>query len=117
MRYYIIFGVTFILLLIILFYNPYLGIYKDSISIEYNYDNEGYSWNYSSDNDCLSLKENSDNKWIFVPNKDGKTKLIFKYSSKDNVKYKIEYLFRIKGNKIYWLDGTGYGLLDFPNPS
>ena len=40
MRYYIIFGITFILLLIILFYNPnskYLGVYKDKITIEYNY--------------------------------------------------------------------------------
>ena len=31
-------------------------------------------------------------------------------------KYKIVYEFTIKGNKIIWVDGTAYGMLDYPNP-
>ena len=35
MRYYIIFGITIIISLFIMFYNPYLGVYKDSFTINY----------------------------------------------------------------------------------
>ena len=65
MRYYIIFGITLILLLIILFVNPYLGVYKGEVTIEYNYDLENYSWKYDIKGEALKLKESSDNKWTF----------------------------------------------------
>ena len=116
MRYFIIFGVTFVLLLFILFYNPYLGVYNDSVTIKYDFNDEGYSWDYTIYNDNLILKDSDANSWTFIPNKNGVCKLIFKYTSEENSKYTIEYKFKIKGNKIYWLDGVGYGLLDYPNP-
>ena len=119
MRYYIIFGITFILLLIILFYNPnskYLGVYKDKITIEYNYDDEGYSWSYENDNDNVEVETINNNKYILYPKKDGKYNITFKYSNEENNKYEIKYEFEIKDNKIYWLSGEGIGLLDYPNP-
>lgn len=119
MRYYIIFGVTFVLLLIILFYNPsskYLGVYKDKITIEYNYDDEGYSWSYEDDNDNVKVETINNNKYILYPKKDGKYNITFKYNKDENNKYEIKYEFEIKDNKIYWLSGEGIGLLDYPNP-
>lgn len=119
MRYYIIFGITFILLLIILFYNPnskYLGVYKDKITIEYNYDDEGYSWSYEDDNDNVKVETINNNKYILYPKKDGKYNIAFKYSNEENNKYEIKYEFEINDNKIYWLSGEGTGLLDYPNP-
>ena len=116
MRYYIIFGITFVLLLFILFYNPYLGVYNGSVTIEYSFDDEDYIWSYEINNDSLVLADSTDNKWKFKPNKDGNVKLIYKYSNEDITKYTIEYEFKVKDNKIYWVDGVGYGLTDYPNP-
>lgn len=118
-RYYIIFGVTFILLLFIFFYNPnskYLGVYKDKITIEYNYNDEGYSWTYDESNTNVKVETINNNKYVLYPNKNGKYNIIYIYSNGENNKYEIKYEFEIKGNKIYWLSGEGTGLLDYPNP-
>ena len=116
MRYYIIFGITFILVLIILFYNPFLGIYKDNITIEYNYNEDGYVWNYNISNKKLVLDSSSDNKWVFKANKTGFCELDFNYTKEDKTMYHIYYKFFILGNKIFWIEGNGDGLLDYPNP-
>ena len=116
MRYFIIFFTTLILLFVILFYNPYLGKYDNYVNIKYDTSEEGYIWNYSLDNDSLSIVEENDNHWKFKANKNGKVKLVFKYTNDQDEKYRIEYTFKVKNNKIYWIDGIGYGLLDYPNP-
>ncbi|MGM9877762.1 MAG: hypothetical protein ACI33S_03840 [Bacilli bacterium] len=121
MRFYIIFGITFLLLGIIIFYNPYseyLGVYKDSVNIEYNFNDEDYFWIYEIDNDNLNIKQIDTNKWSLSINKDGITNVIFYYfnDKTNDTKYKINYEFKIKNNKIYWTQGEGKGLLDFPNP-
>ena len=38
MRYYIMFGITLILCLIIVFYTPYLGIYRKNVNIKFDFD-------------------------------------------------------------------------------
>ena len=116
MRYYIIFGVTLVLVLIILFFNPFLGVFKNQITIEYNYNDEGYSWEYTIDGESLKISEESDNKWVFKVNKNGLTSINYSYKNEDNIKYQINYKFRVFNNKIYWIKGSGKGLLDFPNP-
>ncbi len=116
MRYFILFFITIVLTLFIMFYNPYLGVYKDKLTIEYDFNEEGYSWNYTVDNDNIELIESSDSKWVFVPKKNGKTKLVFNYSNNDINKYSIYYIFKVRGNKIFWLEGEGTGLMDYPNP-
>ena len=117
MRYIFIFATTIIIALLILFYpQKYLSKYEDEINIEYDYKDEGYKWNYEINNDNIILKENNNDKWTFIPNKNGKTTITFSYSKDDDVKYKIIYDLKIKGNKIYWLNGEGYGLLSYPNP-
>ena len=117
MRYYIIFGITIFLALIIMFYRPYLGVYKNQITIEYNELTDDYYWDYSLDSDKIRLKSSEKNKFIFVPVKNGNTTLIFYYkNSNSEEKYKIVYNLKIKNNKIYWTSGEGFGLLDYPNP-
>ena len=116
MRYYIIFGITFILLLIILFYNPFLGVYKNNVTIEYNFKDEGYSWNYKVDGDSLVIDQEEDNKWTFNIKKNGVTKITFNYSNGEKNKYEIYYKFRVIGKHILWTDGYGNGLLNYPNP-
>lgn len=118
-RYYIIFGVTFILLLFILFYNPnskYLGIYENQLTIEYDYDDEGYYWSFVGDNDNIYVETINNSKYILYPRQDGKFNIVFKYSNDLNKKYEIKYEFEIKDNRMYWLSGEGAGLLDYPNP-
>ena len=116
MRYFIIFGITIVLVLIILFYNPFLGVYKNTITIEYNYNDEGYTWNYDLEGDSLVLKEENDNKWVFKVNKNGITNITFVYSNEGDIKYEINYKLRVVGKHILWLDGLGKGLLEYPNP-
>ena len=116
MRYVLIFSITLILLLLILFYNPYLGVYKDYINISLDDNIENYDWKYEIDNDNIELVESNDQLWKFKTNKNGITNLYFIYSNNDDVKYKIYYKLKIKNNKIYWLEGYGEGLLSYPNP-
>ena len=116
MKYFVIFGITLVLVLIILFYNPFLGIYKDQITIEHNYNEEGYTWNYDIKGSSLKLSSEEDNKWVFKANENGVTELTFVYSKEEDKKYEIYYKFRVIGNKIFWLTGEGKGLLNFDNP-
>ncbi len=116
MRYIIIFSVTIILSLFIIFYNPYLGVYKDSVTINLNNDLDNYSWNYTIDNDNLKLVSSDDSNWKFIPQRDGETNLLFSYSNNDDIKYEIYYKFKIKNKTIYWLEGYCNGLLSYPNP-
>ncbi len=117
MRYILIFGVTIILTLLILFYpQKYLAKYENEINIEYDFKDEGYNWNYDINNDNIVLKENNGDKWTFIPNKNGTSTITFTYSKDDNIKYKITYDLKIKGKKIYWLNGEGSGLFSYPNP-
>ena len=116
MRYIILFGITIILALFIMFYNPYLGIYKDQVTIEYDFKEENYTWKYDLSNDNLILKDSSENKWTFIPNKNGKITVNFYYTNDHENLYEIMYEFKVKNNKIYWLKGEGKGLLSYPNP-
>ena len=116
MRYFIIFIITIILAIFIAFYKPYLYVYNNSVTIEYDYNDIDYSWVYSVDNNNLNIEKVNKNKWILTPKSNGKTLISFKYTNNDNIKYIIDYVFDIKGNKIYWVSGEAKGLLNFPNP-
>ena len=120
MRYYIIFGITFVIAILLIFYpRKYIHIYKNSIKIDYSSitSTEDSFWNYDISNSNLILEKHKDKVWTFKINKDGKVNIIFYYDKNDtDYKYKIEYRFEVKGNKIYWLYGNGEGMFDFPNP-
>ena len=120
MRYFIIFGVTIVIVAIIIFYpRNYLHIYKDQVTINYEDLEETYSelWTFDISGDNLVLDSQLDKKWIFKPNKNGEVTIFFYYDKKDDTeRYMIEYKFKVKGNKIYWTYGNASGLLDFPNP-
>ncbi len=120
MRYYIIFGITIIIAGLLFFYpKKYLHIYDKQLRIDYeSFDKTDKElWSYEIDNDNLVLDNQKDKTWTFKANKDGDVKINFYYDRKEEIeKYKIEYIFRVKGNKIYWMYGNGIGLFDFPNP-
>lgn len=120
LRFYVMFGLTAIICIYILFFSPltkYLSIYKDSMTIEYDMETkEGYSWIYELENENIKLKEFDNNKWVFVPNKNGKTVLTFYYKKDNDILYKITYGLKVKGNKIIWTSGEGTGLMSYPNP-
>ena len=119
MRYYIIFFITLILLIIIFLYKPdnNLGYFKDTVTIYYNEDDLDYNWTYDISNENLILEKSGKNKWTFKSNKDGKVEITFFYmDDKEEFKYKVYYLFEVIGNKIYWLEGESKGLKDYPNP-
>ena len=116
MRYYIIFGTTFIIALLLLFYHPFLAMYNKSITIELNNSETDYNWEYELNGKALKLDSESDNKWTFSTNKNGVSSIDFKYIKDQDSKYTIHYTFRVLMGKIFWLDGKGYGLTDFPYP-
>ena len=116
MSYFVIFFTTFLIVLVILFYNPFLGVYKNNVTIEYNANDEGYKWKYEIDGKSLLLDNEDDNKWTFKINKNGITNIKFIYSNDEDAKYEIFYKFRVFGKHIIWLDGYGKGLLEYPNP-
>ena len=72
------------------------------------------------DNDVLKVINTDSLQWTFKPNGEGLSTITFYYKKPEdtieNAKYKIVYDFEIKGNKIYWLTGMGYGIVNFPNP-
>lgn len=117
LRYYILFGVTAVISLFLIFYNPYLGVYEDRITIEYDTNEEGYSWEYKKVGSSLKEESISDNKWTFKVNKKGVTELWFTYNNDVETKYSIYYKFKVRGKKILWIEGYGEGLIDYPNPS
>ena len=116
MRYIIILAVTLILSLFIIYYHPYLGVYNDQMTIEYTFDDEGYTWNYEIDNNNIDVENISDSKWILRPIKKGITNIKFVYSNGNDTKYEIFYELKVNKNKIYWKSGYGNGLLTYPNP-
>lgn len=128
LRYIIIFGTTFILLLFILFYkSDYLGVYKDQMTVFYDtLVSEGYEWNYILSDNILEVSNVNEsfkddvvrNEWTFVPVSDGDVQLVFEYNNDkdEDYLYKIVYDLKVKGNKIYWVYGEGFGLLSYPNP-
>lgn len=121
MRFYIIFGTTLLLLLLIFLYTPnekYLGVYEDNINIKLNNYEEGYRWIYEKD-DSININEIDYLNWKLSFSKDGKSKITYYYTNSENIgdaKYIIYYEFDKNKNKIYWISGEAKGLLDFPNP-
>ena len=110
MRYIIIFGITLIISLLLVFYpRDYLMKYKDEININYNEIASDNLWTYEISNENLKLKSNVNNLWTFTSNKNGKVTLTFYYDkNENNYKYKIVYKFKIKNNIITWLDGEAF---------
>ena len=123
LRFYIIIGITILGLIYIFFiFKPkYLYKYTDQFTIKYEIENtDEYSWSYEINNDILKVKNTDSLQWTFKPNGDGFSTVTFYYKKPEdtieNAKYKIVYDFEIKGNKIFWLTGMGYGIVNFPNP-
>ena len=120
LRFYIMFGVTALISIYLIFWGPtskYLAVYKDKMTIEYDMDTkDGYTWSFESDNDNVKLSSSEDDKWVFEPNKNGETTLTFYYKNNDNTLYKIIYGLKVLGNKIIWTKGEGTGLSSYPNP-
>lgn len=117
MRYIIMFIITGILVLFILLYNPYLGIYDKTVTISFDEDLDGYKWEYDLLGDSLELEKEDNDSWTFKARSNGITTLDYKYVNNNDVKYEIHYKFKIKGNKIYWIEGYANGLHEFSNPS
>ena len=118
MRYYIIFGVTLVLVLLIIFCTPYLGTYKNKMTIDYQ-DIEvidGYKWEYETKDKELKVTEKSENKWVFKPVKSGKYEITFTYKNEEDTKYTIYYKFYVLGKRIFWTEGNAKGLLNYSNP-
>lgn len=118
MRYYIIFGITLVIVLLITFYpRNYLMKYEGKITIDYNNFTDENLWSYELSNDNLILKENVDSVWTFIPNGNGNVTVTFYYDKNDNeFTYRIIYEMIVKNNKIIWKKGEALGLLDYPNP-
>ena len=116
MRYYIMFFVTLIIVLIILFWNPYLGTFKNTMTIEYNFNEEGYSWKLDQSSNKLLLSNDEESKWVFKANKSGYDELNFYYTNGEDNMYHTYYKVLVIGRRIFWIDGYGEGLLDYPNP-
>ncbi len=130
MRYFIIFGITIVAALFILFFDPYseyLAVYENNLIISYDINdnthfwnvdkhNSDYKWSYESSNDNLNIKEVVTGAWDLSINKEGTTNLSFSYGNDDETIYKIDYIFEIKNDKILWKEGEGTGLYSFPNP-
>ena len=116
MRYIIMFSITILLAVIIIFYNPFLGVYKNNVTIEYDYSEEGYYWEYDLDGESLKINSIEDNKYTFEINKNGISEITFIYTNGEDIKYDIYYKFRVFGKKIYWLEGVGKRLVNYPNP-
>ena len=121
MRFYIIFGITFILCAYLIFFDPfakYLGIYKNDIIIEQEVFQDGYHWECESDSNFKAEKL-SDNKWKFDPKKSGDASVVFNFVNDEDptdIKYTVNYEFKIVLNQIFWSVGEALGLTDFPNP-
>lgn len=121
LRFYIIFGVTFLICTYLIFFDPfakYLGIFKKDMTIEYDVLEEGYHWECVS-NGVLAVNEVSNTKWEFEPEGNGKATLMFYYvndEDKTDVKYTINYEFDVFFNQIFWSVGEAMGLNNFPNP-
>ena len=120
LRFYIMFGVTFLISIYLIFFGPsskYLAVYKNTMTIEYDMDDvDGFTWEYEENNNNLKLISNDNKKWVFKPKKNGITTLIFYYKNENKTLYKITYGIKVLGNKIIWTKGEGIGLSSYPNP-
>ena len=116
MRYYIIFGITIVFSLLIIFCTPYLGTYKNRMTIEYDNVKDGYSWTYKEKGNALKIIEKSENKWIFKPNKTGIYEITYYLKKDQEEESKIYYKFFVINKRIFWLEGNAKGLLNYPNP-
>ena len=116
MRYYIMFGITIILSLLIIFYTPYLGIYKKKVTIKYDFNDEGYVWKYDIEGSSLKLDSEKDNEWTFKSNGIGNSTIIFTYSNQEDAKYEVKYKFKVFAGLIFWKECVGSGVYNYPNP-
>lgn len=121
LKYIIMFTLTAIISLLLIFYNPdkkMLGVYKDKITIEYDITN--CTWDYILKNDTIKLdshlQDDTKEKWIFNYVKDGDEFLEFECKKDEDIIYTIKYTFKVTNNKIKWIEGEGIGMYDFPNP-
>ena len=116
MRYYIMFGITLLLCLVILFYTPYLGIYKNNVSIKFDLQEEGYTWKYNIEGNSLKFDKEENNMYTFKTNGVGTTKITFTHSNNDDTKYEVYYKFYVIAGHIFWKESIGSGFVDYPNP-
>lgn len=116
--------ITFIIVIIIFVYDPngkYLGVYNDSITIEYIVD-ERCEYIVDLDGDSLFLSEKEEKEksvvWKFLPNSDGVAIIKFTCNEGGGSKsvYLVKYELKVFKNKIYWIKGEAVGITDFPNP-
>ena len=79
----------------------------------------GYKNEIENDNENLKLVSEVGG-FTFKANHDGETNIIIYYLNTDDTsdyKYKFVYKFKVEKEKIYWLEGEGYGVAGYPNPS
>ena len=53
------FSITLIICILLMFWNPkskYLGIYKNKMTIEYNFNEKNYDWKYNISNNIIDIK-------------------------------------------------------------
>ena len=120
MRNLIIIVTTLIICIYLIFFDPfkkYLGIYKNKMFIEHAIVEDGYHWECFSDG-ILDLEKISENKWSFNADKNGYDNIMFNFVNNEtgDIKYNINYKFKIRFNNIFWTAGEATGLLDFSNP-
>lgn len=116
MRYFIIFGVTALLVLIILFFNPFLGTYSKTVSFDFSKNQEGCKWNYIIKGDSLKYDQSKKNIFKFKASKNGKGTIIFTCSDAEEVKHEVDYKFKVFAKQIFWVESNGKGLYNYPNP-
>ena len=118
MRYYIIFGATFILSLIIIIFVPkisYKDSFNDEIILSFDDTDDEYKWSYDIEGDSL-INNSNDNPFKFTIVKNGESTISFCYS-KNNEKciHKVSYKFKVRSNIIYWLESEGMGYYVYPD--
>ena len=116
MRYFIIFGITAILVLIILFYNPFLGTYNNDLTFDFSKNKDECKWNYIVDGDSFKIDKDTKNIFKFKANKNGKSSIIFTCGDAEEVIHEVKYDFKVFAKQIFWLESNGTGLYNYPNP-
>ena len=120
MRFVVIFVLTIVGLVGIMFYEPkldekLLSVFEDTVTIDYKELDESKNWTYEINNDSLKEVSHDDTSFVFESNNDGVSELVFYYQKNDyDYKYKVTYSFEVKNNKIYWREGKTEGLMNFP---
>ena len=120
MRFYIMFGITFLICGYLLLFDPfakYLGIFQNDFIIEQVVYEDGYHW--ECNNTMFEMNKVSDNKWEFESDKNGTGSLVFNFVNNEDpkdIKYTVNYEFKVFLNQIFWTVGEAKGLYDFPDP-